>query len=149
MPKLCVQTCIRFRLFILALYVSFVSIYALVMYLQILTMKQAGEVMVHSYPKMPVLEEMLNTFANQRGAETEESLVALACEGDMQAEWTTFWNYTRHVNPDYTARFEYVPLRELSCAAAGHQSARPMPAAAKPHQQQSSSSSGAKSLDLY
>ena len=119
------------------------------MCLQILTMKQAGEVMVHSYPKMPVLEEMLNTFAHQRGDETEESVVALAREGDMQAEWTTFWHYTRHVNPDYTARFEYVPLRELSCEAAGHQSVTPMPAAPKSHQHQSSSSSAAKSLDLY
>jgi len=33
--------------------------------LQVLTMKQAGEVMVHSHPKMPVLEDMLNTFASE------------------------------------------------------------------------------------
>lgn len=117
--------------------------------LQILTMKQAGEVMVHSYPKMPVLEELLNTFAIQRGGESEEHLVARAHENDMQAEWTMFWNYTKFVNPDYVARYEYVPLREQPCHSEMYQVQQAASGAAKARAHVSSSSSADKVLNLY
>lgn len=72
-------------------------------------MKQAGIVMVHSFPKMPVLEEMLNTFAAERGFASEADLVDNA-HIDMEAEWMTFWRYTKLIDPDVTAMYDHVPL---------------------------------------
>lgn len=75
----------------------------------VLTMKQAGIVMVHSFPKMPVLEEMLNTFAAERGFASEADLVDNV-HTDMEAEWMTFWRYTKLIDPDVTAMYDHVPL---------------------------------------
>ena len=112
-------------------------------------MKQAGEVMVHSYPKMPVLEELLNTFAVQRGCESEKSLAARAAKDNMQAEWMTFWKYTEYVNPDYAARYDYVPLRETSMKPADHQFERAVATRGPATQAGSSSNSARNGLILY
>ncbi|KAL0038850.1 hypothetical protein WJX79_010660 [Trebouxia sp. C0005] len=80
-------------------------------YCGVLSMKQAGEVMVHSHPKMPVLEDMLNTFAAERGYPAECDLVAAAQATSMEAEWAAFWQYTRLVNPDVAPKHDYVPFR--------------------------------------
>lgn len=83
-------------------------------YCGVLSMKQAGEVMVHSHPKMPVLEDMLNTFAAERGYPADCDLVAAAHPTSMEAEWAAFWQYTQLVNPDVAARPDYVPFCDCS-----------------------------------
>ena len=105
--------------------------------------------MVHSYPKMPVLEELLNTFAAQRGCESQKSLIARAAKDNMQAEWITFWNYTEFVNPDYAAKNDYVPLRGTSCKLADHQPERPVATRRQARQAGSGSSSAKNALSLY
>ncbi len=82
--------------------------------MQVLSMKQAGEVMVHSHPKMPVLEDMLNTFASERGYPADCDLVANAHTTSMQAEWAAFWQYTQLVNPDVAPQHDYVPFCDRS-----------------------------------
>lgn len=77
-------------------------------YCGVLTMKQAGEVMVHSHPKMPVLEDMLNTFASEKGYPADCDLVANAHTASMEAEWAAFWQYTQLVNPDVAPKHDYV-----------------------------------------
>lgn len=47
--------------------------------LQVLTMKQTAEVMVHSYPKMPVLEDLFNTFAAEKGFSNAEYIDTGSC----------------------------------------------------------------------
>ena len=81
---------------------------------QVLSMNQAGEVMVHSHPKMPVLEDMLNTFASERGYPADCDLVATAHTTSMEAEWAAFWQYTQLVNPDVAPRHDYVPFCDRS-----------------------------------
>ena len=81
-------------------------------------MKQTAEVMVHSYPKMPVLEDMFNTFAAERGFPDAEATAAGA--RPQQAQWEIFWSYTKLVDPDYTMTVGYVPLD----AAAGNHGSR-------------------------
>ena len=80
--------------------------------LQVLTMKQTAEVMVHSYPKMPVLEDMLNTFAAERGF-PDADLLATAAE-PLHAEWASFQEYIKLVDPDFHVVIGYAPL----CTAA-------------------------------
>lgn len=78
--------------------------------MQVLSMKQAGEVMVHSHPKMPVLEDMLNIFAAERGYPADYDLVATAHTASMEAEWAAFWQYIQLVNPDVAPEHDYVPF---------------------------------------
>ena len=73
-------------------------------------MKQSGEVMVHSYPSLPVLEDMLNTFAAERGILSAEDIVAKAQERPMEAELTAFWQYAKLVNPDVAPKYDYIPF---------------------------------------
>lgn len=80
------------------------------MNLQVLTMKQTAEVMVHSYPKMPVLEDLFNTFAAEKGFSAADSIEAQAHMHLLEAEWTAFAEYTKLVDPDYTMLVNYEPL---------------------------------------
>ena len=80
--------------------------------MQVMTMQQTAEVMVHSYPKMPVLEDMWNTFAAERGFPAVEDIVAHSVP--PEAEWTAFWQYTKRVDPDYTRVIEHLPLHQYS-----------------------------------
>jgi len=73
-------------------------------------MKQSGEVMVHSYPSLPVLEDMLNTFAAERGILSAQDIIAKAQERPMEAELTAFWQYAKLVNPDVAPKHDYVPF---------------------------------------
>ena len=73
-------------------------------------MKQTAEVMVHSYPKMPVLEDLFNTFAAEKGSSTVESVEAQAHMHPLEAEWTAFAEYTQRVDPDYTMTVRHEPL---------------------------------------
>ena len=79
-------------------------------------MKQSGEVVVHSYPSLPVLEDMLNTFAAERGILSAEDIMAKAQERPMEAELTAFWQYAKLVNPDAPI-YDYVPFCEHVHAA--------------------------------
>ena len=90
------------------------------MVLQVMTMQQTAEVMVHSYPKMPVLEDMLNSFAAGKGFPDADSLVAEADSAPLEAEWAAFREYTRIVDPDHTRRTEHVSLRAMIQPAASH-----------------------------
>ena len=80
------------------------------MNLQVLTMKQTAEVMVHSYPKMPVLEDLFNTFAAEKGFPDAEIIEAHAHMHPLEAEWTAFSRYTKMVDPDYSMTVKYEPL---------------------------------------
>ncbi|KAL0024958.1 hypothetical protein WJX77_006344 [Trebouxia sp. C0004] len=80
-------------------------------YCGVLSMKQAGEVMVHSHPKMPILEDMLNTFAAERGYPAD---CDLAYTTSLEAEWAAFWQYTQLVNPDVAPRHYHVPFCDRS-----------------------------------
>ncbi len=73
-------------------------------------MKQSGEVVVHSYPSLPVLEDMLNTFAAERGILSAEDIIAKAQKRPMEAELTAFWQYAKLVNPDVAPKYDYVPF---------------------------------------
>ncbi len=73
-------------------------------------MKQTGQVMVHCFPKMPILEDMLDIFAAEKGFAARDSLMACAVENPMEAEWSAFLQYAKAVDPDKTARYGYVSL---------------------------------------
>lgn len=73
-------------------------------------MKQSGEVMVHSYPSLPVLEDMLNIFAAERGILSAEDIIAKAHERPMESELTAFWQYAKLVNPDVAPKYDYTPF---------------------------------------
>ena len=88
--------------------------------LQVMTMQQTAEVMVHSYPKMPVLEDMFNSFAAAKGFPSAESLIAKTDSSLLEAEWAAFWEYTRVVDPDHTRRIEHVSLHGMLQTACSH-----------------------------
>ena len=70
---------------------------------QVLTTRQVAEGMVHAYPYLAVVEDMLDTLAELRGELSKDQIVKLAPLNPMIAEWEEFIKYhadiSTHTNP--------------------------------------------------
>lgn len=68
--------------------------------------------MVHAYPYIAVVETLLDTLAEDRGAPTKDEIVAAACLNPMAAEWAEFVEYVARF--DSGTWYQYVPVLQHS-----------------------------------
>ena len=73
-------------------------------------MQQVAQVFVLSFPHVPNIEHMLNLFAAEHDLPEKADLIEAFSEDPKEAEWTAFWSYCKAVDPDRTARYNYVPF---------------------------------------
>ena len=67
------------------------------MALQILSTRQLADVVVHSYPYMPIMETLVDTIASQCGYPSKEDIQASAHLDPMVKEWQLFSSYARFI----------------------------------------------------
>lgn len=82
------------------------------LYRGVLSSQQLSEAMVHAYPYIAVVETLLDTLAEDRGAPTKDEIVAAACLNPMTAEWAEFVEYVARF--DSGTWYQYVPVLQHS-----------------------------------
>ncbi|DBA86282.1 hypothetical protein WJX77_007619 [Trebouxia sp. C0004] len=70
---------------------------ARVLYRGILTTRQLADVVVHSYPYMPITETLVDTIASQYGYPSKDDIRASAHLDPMIAEWELFSSYAKFI----------------------------------------------------
>lgn len=78
------------------------------LYRGVLSSQQLSEAMVHAYPYIAVVETLLDTLADDRGAPSKDQIVAAAPKNPMTAEWEVFVQYVAKF--DNGTWYEYVPV---------------------------------------
>lgn len=65
--------------------------------LQLLTTKQLADIIVHSYPYMPMTEILLDTIAAQAGYPSQQQIELNAHLDPMTADWESFGKYAQFI----------------------------------------------------
>ncbi len=65
--------------------------------LQILTTRQLADVVVHSYPYMPMMETLFDTIASQYGYPSKDDIRASAHLDPMITAWQLFSSYAKFI----------------------------------------------------
>ncbi|DBA80153.1 TPA: hypothetical protein ACH3X2_007626 [Trebouxia sp. C0005] len=78
------------------------------LYRGVLSSRQLSEAMVHAYPHIAVVETLLETLADDKGAPSKDQIVAAAPMNPMTAEWEAFLQYVAKF--DSGTWYEYVPV---------------------------------------
>ena len=65
--------------------------------LQLLSTRQSADIIVHSYPYMPVTEILLDTIAAQAGYPSRQEIEAAAPLDALTADWEMFGEYAKLV----------------------------------------------------
>ena len=98
--------------------------------MQVLTLKQVAQLLLHAYPHVARMEDMLTALAAMRSEPSKEALEAIACSQPMTAEWDQFLVYCEviqmNLDPDNCDFDGGVPLctSARSAPVMGHQSRR-------------------------
>ena len=85
--------------------------------LQVLTVKQAAQLLISLEPQQPIREEMWNYLARQYGYPTKEQVILNAPFGPTPLEWDCAWQYTEGVSPSVPVNTDYVPVQKTVPAA--------------------------------
>ena len=76
--------------------------------LQVLALKQAAQIVSHSHPQPPVLDDLLNAVAAANPFPAE---VCSAAGHELEAaDGKRFQQYVKHVDPDVVCHLGYVPI---------------------------------------
>lgn len=89
---------------------------ARVLHRGILTTRQLADVVVHSYPFMPMMETLFDTLAPQYGYPSKDDIRAFAHLDPMITEWQLFSSYAKFIGSQKLSH-NYIPL----CQHAGTQ----------------------------
>ena len=65
--------------------------------LQLLSTRQSADIIVHSYPYMPVTEILLDSIAAQAGYPSRQQMEAAAPLDPLTADWEMFGEYAKLV----------------------------------------------------
>ncbi len=76
---------------------------------QVMTMKQSAQLLMHSDPDLILAEVLLHHIAAQQGLLSKQEMLSAHKHLTTQ-NWTRFWQYTEAVNPYVSVRNEYVPI---------------------------------------
>ncbi len=76
---------------------------------QVMTMKQSAQLLMHSDPDLILAEVLLHHIAAQQGLPSKEEMLSAHKHLTTQ-NWTRFWQYTEAVNPCVSLRDEYIPI---------------------------------------
>ena len=78
--------------------------------MQILTVEQHAQMLIHCSPITPLAEDLVHFLAQQRGLPSKQQLLADNTENLSKRDAVRFWQYTEAVNPYVRLRNEYVPI---------------------------------------
>ena len=84
---------------------------------QVLTLRQTAENLVHAYPHIGSMEVMLEVLAEQRGEPSKQQLVEYAQTDSMAAEWQRLIKYHDFLGTQMTP--DYLPLSAFSVDGCG------------------------------
>ena len=87
--------------------------------LQILSRMQAAVWIVHLYPYIPVLEDVLEALAVARLEPSKEDLMVSASEDPLAAEWGEFEEYVEGVIAQQPSCYVPVPRQAASSSVSG------------------------------
>lgn len=76
---------------------------------QVMTMKQSAQLLMHSDPDLILAEVLLHHIAEQQGLPSKQEMLSAHKQLTTQ-NWTRFWQYTEAVNPYVSLRNEYIPI---------------------------------------
>ena len=66
-------------------------------FVQLLSTRQLADIIVHSYPYMPMAEVLLDTIAAQSGYPSQREIEAAAHHDSMAADWELFGQYAKFI----------------------------------------------------
>lgn len=72
------------------------------MSLQLLSTRQSADIIVHSYPYMPLSEILLDTIAAQAGYPSRQEIEAAAHLDPFTADWEMFGEYAKFIASEQT-----------------------------------------------
>ena len=78
--------------------------------MQILTVEQHAQMLIHCDPSAPLAEDLVHQLAQQRGLPSKQALLADSNESLARQDAIRFWQYIEAVNPYVRLRNEYVPI---------------------------------------
>ena len=77
--------------------------------MQVMTMKQSAQLLMHSDPDLILAEVLLHHIAAQQGLPSKSEMLNARKRLTTQ-KWSRFWQYTEAVNPYVSLRDEYIPV---------------------------------------
>lgn len=76
---------------------------------QVMTMKQSAQMLMHSDPDLILAEVLLHHIALQQGLPSKQEMLSAHKHLTTQ-NWIRFWQYTEAVNPYVSLTNEYIPI---------------------------------------
>ena len=87
--------------------------------MQILSRMQAAIWIVHLYPYIPILEDVLEALAMARYEPSREDLMATSSDDPMTSEWAEFEEYVEGVIAQEPCAYVPVPRQAASSSVSG------------------------------